>query len=592
MFLAFNPLLLLLWIFLICFVPGVLLSFSIFRKSDLLAIEKVLIGFGLGIVILPLIPFLMYILLGIKYSYLVAEVSVVLFYAITTAFFIRSKAYSDFVFQMPSKFVPSREMALSLLIGIIVVVVFLVRLSTYSPVFMELDPYYYTYIPQQILVFGENPINDKTSWFPDVVVSHRTVPDLAYLEALWYSFYTGGGAYDNMLLAVIASVYPPIAAGLAVFFLYMLISSFYRREWGLLAAGIAAFIPVFLMKTLAGEMEIQPFAFFSLAFFFSMYARMIVGYELRYTLLAALGFIAVALGSASGILAISVMLIFIPLQSIFFFLKDKDESNLKKILISNAIILVLGVLLFGGIIKGLFTSGTPSISDSIPLVLVLLFSAALYSIKNFSAGLYSIKKFLPAETGNYIFGGLILVGLVLFFFSPLGDAIKKVGEAGIGVARFNVPLDRTIAEQNPAGSDFSGQFGFIATGYPSVVDTLLGWISDLVNAGLAAMVWFLNAVLDANIEYNAKTNSLLMLWIFLFGLALIYSLARMIKGESTPVLLIAVIVLPPLLIGLLKAKYTIYAGFLLAVAIAFVFGEMESVLKKIFSAIKNDLVNF
>jgi len=578
MVLYFSPLLLLLWVFLVCFIPGALLSFSIFRKTELLAIEKLLIGFGLGIIILPLIPFLLYILLGIKYSYSIAILSVLLFYGAAITFFVRSGAYSDFSFKIPTTLSNSKGLIIPVLLAVLVLVVFLTRLSTYSPIFMELDPYFYTYISQQLIVFGENPLNDKTAWFPDLEVSHRAVPGLSYLEALWYSFYTNGGSYDNMLLAAIASIYPPIAAALAVFFLYLLVSVFYRREWGILAAGIAAFMPIFIMKTLAGEMEVQPYAFFSLAFFFSTYARMLKENELRYAILAALGYVAIAFGSSSEILALSVMLLFIPLQGIFLFFKENDLQKFKSMLISNSIILVFGVLLMSSVVRGTFYGGI-SLSNTLSLSLALAFSAALYAI----------RQFLPAKNANYIFGLFVFIGLVLFFFTPIGDAIKRVGEAGIGVARYNFPLDRTIAEQSPAGADFSGEFGFVASAYPKGLDVLLGFVSDIINFLLLVIVSLINAILNAGIEFSAKANGMLMLWLALFGTTLAYSFYRLVKGESTPVLLIAVTVFPPLLIGLLKAKYTIYSGFLLAIAIGFIFGETEDIVKRWSAAnTKND----
>ena len=78
-----------------------------------------------------------------------------------------------------------------ILLLILLVVSYVIRLSTYSPVFQELDPYYYTYIAQQIITTGFNMHNDSTAWYPDVVVNHREVPMLGYMESIWYTLYTG-----------------------------------------------------------------------------------------------------------------------------------------------------------------------------------------------------------------------------------------------------------------------------------------------------------------------------------------------------------------------------------------------------------------
>ena len=97
MFLSFDPLTLLAIIFATFFIPGALLSFSIFKKEEFLFIEKAFIGFGIAIVVIPAIPFLLYFFLGIKYTYELALLSVGLFYLISTAVFVITKTYNDVI---------------------------------------------------------------------------------------------------------------------------------------------------------------------------------------------------------------------------------------------------------------------------------------------------------------------------------------------------------------------------------------------------------------------------------------------------------------------------------------------------------------
>lgn len=571
MLVSFDPLMLLFWVFLACFLPGALLSLGIFRNSRLLVFEKVMAGFGLGIIILPLIPFLLYLLIGIKFSYGIALLSTALFYAGAAAVFLKSGAYRDF--RLPdTQAVLTHQRAIMLLVLLIVLFSFIIRYVTYSPVFFELDPYYYTNVATQLLTLGENPWDDQTAWYPDVVVSHRTVPALSYLEAIWYSFYSSGAAYDNMLLAVIASMYPPILAALAVFFLYLFISAFYERDWGVLAAGIAAFSPIFVFKTLAGVMEVQPYAFFAIAFFLAMYALMLREKGRVYAILAGLGFGAIVLGSASEVVALTVLMLFIPLQSIYLYFREENLENFKSFLVNNGIVFAAGGILASMLAKGMFYYGAPALSYPLIFGMAIAFSAALYAIR---------LRLPDKAVQRNIFAGIVVAGLVLFLFSPLGSFIKDYAANAAGIGQYNQPLDRTIAEQKPASADLSSEMGFIAAAKLDPLGILLWLLSPfsfLVNTVLAVTVALANTALGTNLAFEEKANSLLMLFIFLFLAALAYSLYRMMKKEESYALFFAVLIFPPLVIGLLKAKYTIYAAFLMAAAIAFVFAESKRFL--------------
>ena len=89
----FNPFLLLFWVFLSSFVPGTILSFSILRKNDLPALDKLFIGFGVGIILLPLLPFFLYLFLGIKFSHSIAILSVIIMYLLAALAAFLSKLH-------------------------------------------------------------------------------------------------------------------------------------------------------------------------------------------------------------------------------------------------------------------------------------------------------------------------------------------------------------------------------------------------------------------------------------------------------------------------------------------------------------------
>lgn len=603
MFVSFEPLTFLVWVFLSAFLPGAILSFSLFKKDDFNFVEKLFIGFALGMIILPLIPFLLYLALGIKYSYSIALLSVGLLYIAALILFVRNKVYEGIT--VPSvnlkELKVSKGALLSLALVIIILASYMVRVGPYGPIFQELDPYYYTYTPHQLLTLGENPFDDQTAWYPELSVNHRVIPELSYLEAIWYSLYTGGGEYSNMLLALVASMYPPIAAALAVFFIYLLVSTATKRKWGVVAAGLVSFVPVFIYKLAAGEHEVQPYAFFALAFFYAMYALSFTRKDHRFSVLAGLGFAAVALGSGSQILALVSIMIFMVIQSIAYFLRDENVDNLRHLLISNSIVFAIGPLLGSAILKDVFALGQPGLTIAVPFFISLAFVGLLYLLK---------QKLPDRSSAMMALAAVIVLGLIIYAATPVGDYVKRVGKSGFEIAKYKEPLHRTIAEQALAPASFGAQIGFIAGTYEEAVSLLL-WplaallgpssqalstletffgsvfslvfmpVSILVNIILGVFVGLTNLFLDSDVAFTEKSNSLLPLWIFIFWLALAYSALKFTKKEEDNLFLfILAVIMPPLVVGLIKAKYTIYSGALLAAAIGFSLGCAEAFSKE------------
>lgn len=572
MFVAFEPIIWLLWVFVSSFVPGAILSLSLFKKDDYLTFtEKAFLGFAIGLIVLPLIPFLLYFIAGVNYSFDIAVLSTTIVYAVAIGFFVKNKSYENMALPDVSK-IQINKAAVSSLVILIAVIAFIIRMAPYSPVFYELDPYYYTYSPYQLLTLGENPQNDQTAWYPVETTSHRIVPALSYLEAIWYSLYTQGGAVDNLLLAIIASMYPPLMAALAFFFLYLFISSSYKREWALVGAGIASFAPVLIYKLFSGEQEVQSYAFFAIAFFLAMYSFMVKKKDIRFAILAGIAFAAISLGSSSQILAVAFMLLFVVIHSLILFFKKTSPEDIRQFILHNGIIFVLGPLLGTGI-KSLFYSDSFYFGLAIPSAMALIFAGVIYVLRRMS----SLSKELA------YFGLINIVCLLILVFTPVGGYVKQIGESGFGVATFNSALDRTIAEQGTTGELLSSQIGFVAADYPKGIDVLFGWISWLVNGIFGLSVKFLNAVLGTDVAYQQNSNNFVFLWIFLFVISLAYSLYKFVSGKEREslVMLFAVVVLLPLIVGLIKAKYTIYAAFFIAVAIAMVLGESEDFIQKV-----------
>ncbi len=585
---SFNPYLMLLWILFIAFIPGALLALALLRKHELHLYEKILIGCAAGLMVPSLISFVLN-LVGISYSFLIALVSVLAFYAMALYLFWKERAYELF-----SSFKPA--LSLNTIVPIILLFImvssFLMRISAYSPVFHELDPYFYVYPAQQLLTLGTTPFEDKTAWFPEALNDHRTAPMLSFMEANWYSFYTGGGEYSNYLLALVSDVYPPLFAAFIAFFVYLFVASHTRRSYGLVAAALVSFMPIFVIKLAAGEFEIQPYAFFALAMFFATYALTLKFKSKAFAMLAALAYVGLSLGSASEIVLMAALIIFVPLYSIMLFLKEKDTNELYSFLVLNAIIIGIG-LMGSYVLKDYYVSNGFHLAaaQTYVSILVLGLPFVLYLIK---------QKVADREHAVYALAALIIVGFIALAFTPIGYAVRSIALSGLGIAEYTYPLQRTIAEQPPSSpSDYVSQLGILGDQVRLERSSPLAIVPGVINGMFGALISLVNALVGTSLEYNntlhyygriveggaaqptefAFSHIFILAFILLFPIACILALRRHLRGETNLFLFFLAVIAPPVLVGILKAKFVIYMGFLLAIAYGFILGEFERVAR-------------
>ncbi|MFA5049636.1 MAG: hypothetical protein WC501_01380 [Candidatus Micrarchaeia archaeon] len=599
----FNSLYLIVLIFILNFIPGALFSFSLLKGKNLLFVEKMFIGFASGLFILPIIPFIL-VLLNIPYSFIIAIASVILFYILSIALAIKFKPWEEYSFkiELSSK---NKNLIISIILILVVFLSYWIRIQSFSPIYFDLDPYFYLYSATQILTSGIPSFDDKTAWYPEVIVDHRNAPALSFLESIWYSFYTAGGGYDNYLLSSIASFYPPIMACLAFFFVYLIISSTYQREFGLIAASLASLIPMLIIKLAGSEFEVQAYAFFGIAFFYAMYAFAIKNKDITYSFFASIGMGAVILGSNSVILPIVALLIFVPLYSIFIFFKENSQ-DLYLFSKQNILVFILGFYIPTFLFS--FYKGSISLFPSgflLVLLISIIFSLILYYIKkNYYDLIFANRKKLYL----YSVAAIIILGII-FMFSPIGEIVSSLAKSSLGIAQYNQPLDRTIQEQAGAGSDLSNSLGFIGYDLYTYFSILLSGSASTENAivsfigGIVAAIFYIptavtnllfeffvgigNSVFNLGLEFSPKVNSLSMS-IILFGIIfLIYSFYRELKfpDQRTLAILFLAMIFPPIFIGFLKSKYTLYAGFFLAVALGVILGEANNIIPKLLSKI-------
>ena len=615
----FNPYYLLFWVFVGFLIPGAIFSLALLKERKLPLFDKAAIGFGLGMIFPAMFAFALF-LAGIDFSYGIALLCIGVFYAISIALFVKQKAWEGISF-----LADYRKLAPSAALALIMLLAFFVRMQTYGPVFMELDPYFYIQHAALILQEGGAPLEDTSAWYPHMT-THRITPAKSYLEVLAYSLYNQNTDFDRYMLSAVAGMLPPIFAALAVFFLYLMVSAEYKRTYALAAAGVAAFIPMFIMKLMAGESEIQPFAFFGLAFFLGLYALAVKRKYLTFGVLAGLAFLATFLGSSSAIVLVTTLLIFIPLQAIFLFFMKEDL--LKNVQI-NGIIILLGPILSTVLInlfrekfifEGVLSTYTMMLLMVYIFSIIVLFLQVLFRTSELKLPIKNLPKWSMDDAAKAAgpIAAVIIIALGLVLFTPVGDPIFSVAKHSLGITQFNQALDRTIAEQGTAGASFEAQLGFIAMDFtllPSMdqlldfsdkniivglFDLIIGllqhifafvamFLTAISNLVLSAMVDMLNLVFETELDYHDKNNSMLMVIFFAMFVSVFHSIYIKLKTkEQRLALLFAAFIFPISLIGLFKTKYVVYLGFAIALGLGVSLGEISQMLQNLINKMKNE----
>ncbi|MEM4634222.1 MAG: hypothetical protein QW275_03650, partial [Candidatus Anstonellaceae archaeon] len=507
-----------------------------------------------------------------------------------------------FLFNLPdySKWIEepyetAKKHAASFLLLFCIILAFWIRIQTYSPIYSELDPYFYVYGASQILQEGLIPFRDDTAWYPEVETTHRGHELKSYIEAQWYAVYTLDGAYNNHLLYTIACWLPPISGALAAFGAYLAVASVFGRKYGLLAAFLMCFLPISIFKTSAGVNEVAPIGLMTIFLFLGTYSNAISKKDKEAAVFAAIAaFATVTASNYAPLIAIPLGL-FLILQSLDYFLRMKTSNHL----LQYSAFAIAG-LFIGLIMKFTSLFGFPS-------GLVVAFSgSSLLALAGFAFALglhYSNSKLHMGKRKRLaLFAIFSLAVLIFLLATPPTQFPKTVVASYLGAAQFNVPLDRTIAEQNEAGARFDGEAGFIALVPKShisqsseigaivlnAVYSFLGIIADVCtyagNLFLKIMDFFFNTLFGTKISTGQKESSLLFVFlgIFFFG-SIIWQFAR--KGEArelpSVLLLILLFASPVLYVGLNKVKYTIFTGVMMVLAASVALGLLEALFRKI-----------
>jgi len=591
---AFDALYFSLVVFLSAIIPGVAIGWPLLKKTDFGAMEKALLCFFMGLFAVPTF-LLMESLLGMQFSLFLVFANIFIITAAGIFFGVREGAFKPAVPKMPkfdkSFFTYERAVALAVpaLLLIALLLAFWIRIQTYSPIYSELDPYWYVYGTGQIIRDGAIPASDDTAWWPETLWTHRSTPLKAYLEAEWYALYTNGGEYSNYLLFTTSCWLPPISAAFVSLGAYLLVSSLYGRRYGLFAAFLLAFLPITIYKMSAGVNEAAPVGNMVLFMSMGLFAMSFVKRNQAVSMLSAFAFFTAVLSSNFTLVVALPLAMLAILQALDYFWRGKQNKAFMEALAYAVGGFFLGVILnsiyFGSITGGLLY----------PPVLMVLGSFAFATAMHYLSGLgwNDSKRSMAIGAG-------VLAALLLVFLTPLGGYARSAVFGFVGAADFTSALDRTIAEQNLAGNSFEGEAGFLAlvpqshvnagaSGFGIFPNVMYGAISTVSSVFTLAGNSFFK-LLDfsfstfAGLKQSTSTKDDSLFFVFL-----VISLAGLVlrhfnRGKeerelpSIP-LLILLVTMPVLYIGINKIKYTIFAGMMIAVAAAVALAELERLLR-------------
>ena len=588
---TFDPLYFSLLVFLSAFIPGIAAGWPLLHKSRIGAVEKLLLCFFIGLFAVPTLLFLESLAgIGFSLTLVFADMAAIVIAGIFWG--VREGAFGIPSFTVPkidgSYFTRERAIALAVptLLLLAMLLAFWIRIQTYSPIYSELDPYWYIYGTGQIIRDGIAPAHDDTAWWPELNATHLGQPLKKYAEAQWYSIYTNGAQYNNYVLFTTSSWLPPISAAFVSFGAYLLVSSLYGRRYGLFAAYLLACLPITIYKMSAGVNEAAPVGNMMLFMAAGALALALVKKDRRLNILAALTFFAAILSSNfTPVVALPLAGIAM-LQSLDYFWRGKKNQEFVECLGYAAGGFLLGVLL-----NGAYEGSLPGSLAAGP-VLMVIGALAFAAASQFLVGLGWEEKKRYAAIGAAAF-----ISVILLFLTPAGSFAKSTVSGYIGAAEFKTALERTIAEQNVAGSSFEGEAGFLALLPASHIQAGASGIGILSNAMYAclsviaslftlagnAFFQLLDALFGIFVGIDpatgTKDDSLLFVFlvISIIGLALRHFTRKGEERELPSIaILLMLITVPVLYVGINKIKYTVFAGMMIAVLAAVAIAELEA----------------
>ena len=584
--------------------PGIMLSFALLKHTCFNRFEKTAVGVMLGMLVAPTLAFLEFVLLGVKLSAPAVFLNYVIVLALALAALYLQKQFGEAKHLLKKATQPrdwvcfAKANAVSIILLVIVLSGFYARVSpSWNTNFFEFDPYYYTFMGEQIIRYGAAPSIGEHAYYPAFERIMRTHPLVAYETSSWYwvySVFAGLQEFSKDALILLQQIYPAIAGALLSVFGFLLVKPYYGRAVGLVAAAFLAYSPMLVKKFAAGAAELQPMTIFLIIALLAVFAIASENKSRRLTLLAAaLSFWMVLSGQQYMWLAM-IFSAFIVLQAVIDFWNNAFE--LETVLMNFAV----AAPAFAAFALLLVYKGASIVDMTLGLWLLLgaaLFSALLH---------YSTRLKLPIPEKNRkpaVIGVIAVLLLVVMIFTSLGGQVIGMVNSLSGFAYSRSPLGNTIAEENPANEAmFTGAYG-ILNNPPMMLLILALAISAysairLWKAGNKRQAYAITALAVVVILFNSALDGILgavlaapdlepllrfatdgdVFWYLVVALVSIVLLQLSDKHQTRLLLLYALVIFPVAYIGLNKIKYSFHLGLVLAIALAVILGESNRII--------------
>ncbi|MDE1825170.1 MAG: hypothetical protein KGH61_00605 [Candidatus Micrarchaeota archaeon] len=371
---------------------------------------------------------------------------------------------------------------------LLILLTFATRLMSLSiaPSFFEFDPYFTMMTSEYILVHGYQVLYDHSAW-PTLTAGsvHRLEPIIPYLQAYWYGLtnalqfhYT---AFSTTLMSQVSSFYPPIAASLLVFVVFL----FIRHEYGdfpaIIGAALTASMPAIITTFIAGEQLLEPWGILSLFFFYAAYLLAVNNMnDKRFAILAGIAFASTFLGAHYYTVDAGVLAIYILLQGIVSVLR---RENTKPFYTMNVIVLAIIAVFYA-----VFAPYGSQLTNRVPTLLHVpivvgfpLFALILVALIEYIPKILHQNKILfkRLDFKAYL-GWLVLMAIIvgiLVAFTSLGEPVQKYIQLSEHFTTPSIPLFATVQEYAPTGYNFNfGANGFGIIGYSILGINIIIWL--------------------------------------------------------------------------------------------------------------------
>ena len=244
------------------FIPGILIALALLKNTKLHIIEISIFGFIFGFIALPTLTWLEAYLMNtihfFTFSLMLNYVNFAILTIIGLILCIWQGVFKDF----KKNFIESNKLNVPKWAWVLFIIIFLSAFVTrfmnvsVSPTFFEFDPYFDMISTQYILTYGQQIPFDHAAW-PAITtgVNHKMQPLIPYIEAYWYDIANSLGPHlttmNTTMLSIVSSYYPPIAAALLTFVIFIILYHEYDWKIGLIGAGLSATMPVLITTFIA-----------------------------------------------------------------------------------------------------------------------------------------------------------------------------------------------------------------------------------------------------------------------------------------------------------------------------------------------------